>query len=278
MQPNHSRLLVLFLALTLASSLRAAEQFITLASTTSTQASGFFEYFLPLFTQRTGIEVRPIAVGTGQALKIGEAGDADVLLVHDKAGELKFVDRGFGIDRREVMYNDFVLVGPAVDPAGVKQSGDVIQAFLQIAKAKSVFISRGDDSGTNRLELRIWAQAPVDVKAVSGTWYKDIGAGMGAALNTAAGLDAYTLADRASWLSFKNRGRLRLLQEGDPQLFNQYSVILVNPAKHPHVKREAALKFMDFMTSAEGQQLIGAMTVEGQTLFHPNAGQRTTTP
>lgn len=251
----------------------AEGQFITLASTTSTQASGFFDYFLPLFRQKTGMEVRVVAVGTGQALKLGEKGDADVLLVHDEVGELKFIKQGYGVDRREVMYNDFVLVGPQSDPAHIKGLKDAVQALKKIAGAKALFISRGDDSGTHRMELRLWEEAGIDVKAASETWYKDIGAGMGATLNTAAGLGAYTLSDRATWLTFKNRANLMLLSEGDPRLYNQYSVILVNPERHRHVKKEAGLAFINFITSPEGQQAIAAFKVEGEALFHPNAGQ-----
>ncbi|MFH0343601.1 MAG: substrate-binding domain-containing protein [Chromatiales bacterium] len=268
------RLTLLGVVMALTAPLQAADQFITLASTTSTQASGFFDYFLPIFQAKSGIEVRVVAVGTGQALKLGEKGDADVLLVHDKAGELKFVKQGYGVDRREVMYNDFILVGPATDPAGgIRGMTDATGAMKRIAKVKAPFVSRGDDSGTHRTELRLWGAADVDVKAASGTWYKDVGAGMGATLNTAAGLNAYTLSDRATWLTFKNRADLTLLVEGDPQLFNQYSVILVNPSRHKHVKKEAGLAFMDFMVSPQGQQAIGSYQVQGQTLFKPNANR-----
>jgi tungstate transport system substrate-binding protein len=215
--------------------------------------------------------VRVVAVGTGQALKLGEKGDADVLLVHDKAGELSFIKQGYGIDRREVMYNDFVIVGPKPDPAHIKGLKEAVQALKRIAGAKALFVSRGDDSGTHRLELRLWKEAGIDVKAAPGTWYKDVGAGMGATLNTAAGLNAYTLSDRATWLTFKNRADLVLLTEGDPRLYNQYSVILVNPKRHKHVKKEAGLAFINFITSSEGQQAIAAFKVEGEPLFHPNA-------
>lgn len=246
-------------------------QYITLASTTSTQASGFFDYFLPGFQDQTGIEVRVIAVGTGQALKLGENGDADVLLVHDKAGELKFVKQGYGIDRREVMYNDFVLVGPRPDPAGIAGSSDAVAALGKIASARITFVSRADDSGTHRAELRLWDGARINVRAASGTWYKELGAGMGATLNTAAGLGAYTLTDRATWLSFRNRADLVLHTQGDKRLFNQYAAILVNPARHQHVKEAAARAFMDYLVSAEGQQAIGAYAVGGESLFFPNA-------
>ena len=247
-------------------------QFITLASTTSTQASGFFDYYLPQFKEKTGIEVRVIAVGTGQAIKLGENGDADVLLVHDKVGELKFVKQGYGIDRREVMYNDFVLVGPKSDPAGIAGSTDAVTALGKIAASKSQFVSRADDSGTHRAELRLWDEARVNARSASGTWYKELGAGMGATLNTAAGLGAYTLTDRATWLSFKNRADLVLQTQGDKRLFNQYATILVNPGRHKHVKEAAARTFMDYLVSAEGQEAIGAFQIGGETLFFPNAG------
>jgi tungstate transport system substrate-binding protein len=247
-------------------------KFITLASTTSTQASGFFDYFLPKFQDQTGIEVRVIAVGTGQALKLGENGDADVLLVHDHAGELKFVKQGYGIDRREVMYNDFVIVGPKSDPAGIAGSTDAVLALGKIAAAKVPFLSRADDSGTHRAELRLWDAAKINVRAASGTWYKELGAGMGATLNTAAGMGAYTITDRATWLSFKNRADLVLLTQGDHRLYNQYATILVNPARHKHVKETDARAFMDYLVSAEGQQVIGEYKVGGETLFFPNAG------
>jgi len=267
------RLMLLGAVMALIAPLQAAEQFITLASTTSTQASGFFDYFLPIFQAKQGIEVRVVAVGTGQALKLGEKGDADVLLVHDRVGELKFVKQGYGVDRREVMYNDFILVGPAADPAAIRAMTDATEAMKRIAEVKAPFVSRGDDSGTHRTELRLWGAARVDVTAASGAWYKDVGAGMGATLNTAAGLNAYTLSDRATWLTFKNPADLIPLVEGDPKLFNQYSVILVNPSRHKHVKREAGLAFMDFVVSPEGQQAIGSYQVQGQTLFKPNANR-----
>lgn len=252
---------------------RAADDntFITLASTTSTQASGFFDYYLPLFREQTGIDVRVVAVGTGQAIKLGENGDADVLLVHDRAGEMKFIEQGFGIDRREVMYNDFIIVGPLADPAGIAGGRDATAALARIAAARQPFLSRADDSGTHRAETRLWQRAQVDVQAVSGTWYKELGAGMGATLNTAAGMDGYTLTDRATWLSFRNRANLVLLVQGDPLLFNQYAVILVNPARHDHVKEAPARAFMDFLVSAAGQQAIGAFTIGGEPLFFPNA-------
>ncbi len=270
-----SRKYLVLSVLTLAASLaipsaQAEDKFITLASTTSTQNSGFFDYFLPLFKQKTGVEVRVVAVGTGQAIKLAEKGDADVLLVHDKAGELKFIEQGFGTDRREVMYNDFLIVGPKADPALIKGGKDAVKALKQISLAKQVFVSRGDDSGTHRQELRLWKEAVIDPKTAIADHYKEAGAGMGAVLNMATGMNAYTLTDRATWVTFKNRKDLDLLIEGDPRLFNQYSVILVNPAKHPHVKEKEARAFSDWMISAEGQQAIAGFKVEGQTLFNPN--------
>lgn len=250
----------------------ATDTFITVASTTSTQNSGLFEFLLPVFTEKTGIEVRVIAVGTGQAIKLAENGDADLLLVHDRAGEMKFLRQGYGINRREVMYNDYVIVGPASDPAAVRGVKDAAAAFRRIAGAGSSFVSRGDDSGTNRQELRLWQAAGIDAMAASGTWYKEVGAGMGATLNTAAGMDAYTLTDRATWVAFRNRANLELLAEGDQRLFNQYAVIEINPAVHPSVKSAEAKAFADWLVSREGQAVIGAFVVDGQVLFHPNAG------
>ncbi len=248
-----------------------ADRFITLASTTSTQNSGLFDYLLPGFTGKTGIEVRVVAVGTGQAIKLAESGDADVLLVHDKAGELKFMSEGHGANRREVMYNDYVIVGPSSDPADVRGLNDAAQAFRRIADAAVTFVSRGDDSGTNRQELRLWEAAAIDTKSASGGWYKEVGAGMGATLNTAVGLNGYTLTDRATWATFRNRGDLELLVEGDPRLFNQYAVIEINPVLHPAVKASDARLFAEWLVSREGQALIGAFTVDGQVLFFPNA-------
>ncbi len=264
------RLAILVLSLFVNPLLYAGETFITLASTTSTQASGFFDYYLPVFQKQTGIEVRVIAVGTGQALKLGENGDADVLLVHDKIGELKFIEQGFGIDRREVMYNDFVLIGPKSDPAKIQGQHDALKSLQRIAKSQVNFISRGDDSGTNRLERRLWQQAGIDPQGAA--WYQEAGAGMGAVLNMLAAMDtAYTLSDRASWIAFKNHADLTLLDDGDPRLFNQYSLMLVNPERHPHVKKKLALQFMDWMTSKQGQTLIADFKMAGQTLFVPNA-------
>jgi tungstate transport system substrate-binding protein len=262
------------LALTMNSPATAAD-FITLASTTSTQNSGLFDYLLPKFQAATGIEVRVVAVGTGQAIKLAENGDADVLLVHDRAGELKFVKQGYGINRREVMYNDFVIVGPKQDPAGVRGLKDAVEVFKRIATAEATFVSRGDDSGTNRQEMRLWEAAGIDAKAASGKWYKEVGAGMGATLNTAAGIDAYTMTDRATWVTFNNRGNLELLGEGDERLFNQYAVIEINPSVHRHIKAAQARQFADWLVSADGQKIIGEFSVDGQVLFQPNAAATT---
>jgi tungstate transport system substrate-binding protein len=248
----------------------AGERYITVASTTSTQNSGLFEHLLPLFQAKTGIEVRVVAVGTGQAIRLAERGDADVLFVHDKPSELRFVAAGYGVDRRDVMYNDFILVGPKSDRAGVREMKGAAKAFEKIAKARSPFVSRGDDSGTNKEERRLWKAAGVDPDRASGSWYRETGSGMGATLNTAAAMDAYTLADRGTWLSFKNRGSLEVLVQGDPALFNQYGVTLVNPAKFPHVKRDLAMAFIDWVTSPEGQSAIAAYKINGQQLFFPD--------
>lgn len=252
-------------------SARAAETpFITVASTTSTEQSGLFEYLLPIFKQKTGIDVHVVAQGTGQALKTGERGDADVVFVHDKGSELKFLAAGFGVGRREVMYNDFVLIGPAADPAKVKGMTDVTSAFRKIAAAQAPFASRGDDSGTYLEEMRLWRQAGIDAKAASGTWYRETGSGMGPTLNTAAAMDAYTLSDRGTWLNFRNRRELAVLVQGDKILFNQYGVMLVNPAKHPNVKAALGQTFIDWLTSPEGQKAIAGYKIGGEQLFFPN--------
>ena len=249
----------------------AAERFITVASTTSTENSGLFRYLLPLFQHDTGIEARVVAVGTGQAIALAQRGDADVLLVHHKPSEEQFVAGGFGVTRYDVMYNDFVLVGPQTDPAGVKGTTDVAAALAQIAARRAVFVSRGDDSGTHKLELSLWQTIGVDVAAASGTWYRETGAGMGGTLNIASGLEAYALTDRGTWLSFKNRGKLAMLVEGDSRLFNQYGVILVNPAKHKHIKARDGQAFIDWLLSDRGQQAIAAFRLEGEQAFFPNA-------
>jgi tungstate transport system substrate-binding protein len=247
------------------------DKFITVASTTSTENSGLFGYLLPLFQEKTGIEVRVVAVGTGQAIELARNGDADLLFVHHKPSEEKFVADGFGVERHEVMYNDFVIVGPASDPAGIKGDKDVVDAMGKIAAAKMPFASRGDDSGTHKAELALWQEAGVDVAGASGTWYRETGSGMGPTLNTAAGMDAYALTDRGTWLAFDNRQNLEILVEGDPRLFNQYGIILVNPEKHPHVKAELGQTFIDWVLSDEGQEAIGAFKINGQRAFFPNA-------
>jgi len=248
----------------------ADERFIVVASTTSTQDSGLFDYLLPLFTQKTGIQVRVLYKGTGEAIKVAQKGDADVLFVHDKKSEEKFVADGFGVKRSDVMYNDFVIVGPAADPAGIKGTADVVEALKKIAAAKAPFASRGDDSGTNKAELRLWKLGEIDPKKDSGTWYRETGSGMGPTLNTAAGMGAYALTDRGTWLNFKNRGDLTILVEGDKRLFNQYGVTLVNPAKFPSVKQADGQAFIDWVLSAEGQQAIANYKIDGQQVFYPN--------
>ncbi|MDX1540372.1 MAG: substrate-binding domain-containing protein [Geminicoccaceae bacterium] len=251
----------------------AEERFITVASTTSTENSGLFDHLLPQFEQAAGIEVRVVAVGTGQALRLGENGDADVLLVHAEPAEEAFVEAGHGVERFDVMYNDFVIVGPADDPAGVRGEDDALEALQAIADAEAPFASRGDDSGTHKKELALWQQAEIDAVSASGSWYRETGSGMGATLNTASGMDAYALTDRATWLAFANKGDLELLVEGDQRLFNQYGVILVNPEKHPHVKAEAGEAFIDWLLSEEGQAAIASFRLEGEQAFFPNAGR-----
>jgi tungstate transport system substrate-binding protein len=248
----------------------AQQKFITVASTTSTEQSGLFKHLLPIFENKTGIDVRVVALGTGQSLDMGKRGDADVVFVHDKAAEEKLVAEGFFVDRREVMYNDFVIVGPKPDPAGAKGK-DVVAGLKKIAEAKAPFASRGDKSGTHSAELRLWKQAGVDPQQGKGSWYRETGSGMGPTLNTASGMNAYALTDRGTWLSFKNRGELGIVVEGDQRLFNQYGVMLTNPAKHAHVKKAEGLAFMDWVTSAEGQKAIADYKIGGEQLFFPNA-------
>ncbi|MEW5709529.1 MAG: substrate-binding domain-containing protein [Pseudomonadota bacterium] len=267
-------LLAVVLALFATSSVPAEERFITVASTTSTEQSGLFKHLLPLFEQKTGIQVRVVAVGTGQALDIGRRGDADVVFVHDKAAEEKFVAEGHGVERRQVMYNDFILIGPRSDPAGAGGK-DIVAALKNIEAARAPFVSRGDKSGTHAAERRLWALAGIDIDRHKGPWYRECGCGMGPALNTAASMNAYLLSDRGTWLSFRNRGGLALLVEGDQRLFNQYGVILVNPARHPHVKRDWGQTFIDWLVSPEGQQAIASFKIDGEQLFFPNAGPST---
>lgn len=246
------------------------ERTITVASTTSTEQSGLFKYLLPKFTEKTGIGVKVVALGTGQALDVGRRGDADVVFVHDKAAEEKFIAEGAGVKRYEVMYNDFIVVGPKSDPAGAK-GGDVTAAFSRIAATKAPFISRGDRSGTHAAELRYWKEAGIDIGAIKGDWYKDIGQGMGPALNTSSATNAYLLSDRGTWLSFKNRGDLTVLVQGDKRLFNQYGVMLVNTDKHPGVKAKEGQAFIDWLISPEGQRDIADYKIDGEQLFFPNA-------
>jgi tungstate transport system substrate-binding protein len=249
------------------------ERSIVVASTTSTQDSGLFGYLLPIFKARTGIEVKVIAQGTGQALDTARRGDADVVFVHAKAQEEKFLAEGFAVKRFDVMYNDFVLVGPKSDPAGVK--GSNIETALKTIQAKGApFVSRGDRSGTHSAELALWNQAGIDIAATKGSWYREIGQGMGAALNTASAMNGYVLSDRGTWISFRNRGDLDIAVEGDKRLFNQYGVMLVNPEKFPHVKKEAGQTFVDWLVSADGQAAIAGYRIDGQQLFFPNADKK----
>lgn len=251
----------------------AAERSITVASTTSTEQSGLFRHVLPAFTSATGIAVKVVAAGTGQALDIGRRGDADVVLVHDRAAEERFVAEGFAAARHDVMYNDFVLIGPKTDPAGAR-GRDILAGFRKIAEARVPFVSRGDRSGTHAAELRTWTEAGVDPGALKEAWYKEIGQGMGPALNTASAAGAYVLADRGTWLAFRNRGDLAILVEGDRRLFNPYGVMLVNPARHPHVKAADGQRLVDWLVSPEGQRTIADYRIEGQPLFFPNAEAR----
>lgn len=259
------------LATGLAAPLHAEEKFIVVQSTTSTQNSGLFEFMLPKFQEKTGIEVRVVAVGTGQAIKNAANGDGDVLFVHAKPAEEKFVADGDGVKRFDVMYNDFVIVGPPSDPAGVAGSNNVTEALKKIAEAKAPFASRGDDSGTHKAELRLWKAADVDVKAASGGWYRETGSGMGATLNTGTGMGAYIMTDRATWISFGNKGEYKIAVEGDEKMFNQYGIILVNKEKHPTVKADLGQQFVDWVISDEGQQVIADYKIDGQQLFFPNA-------
>jgi len=271
--PTRRSLVVLAATITLvaAAPVRAQDKSIVVASTTSTQDCGLFGHILPVFKAKTGIDVKVVAQGTGQALDTGRRGDADVLFVHAKAQEEKFVTDGFGVKRYPVMYNDFVLIGPKSDPAGIKGMTDVAEALKAIKSKGAPFISRGDRSGTHIAELDLWKTAGIDIGKDKGPWYKEIGQAMGAALNTASAANAYVLADRGTWLSFKNRGDLDILVAGDKRLFNQYGVILVNPEKHPHVKKALGQAFIDWLVSPEGQKAIADYKINGQELFFPNA-------
>jgi tungstate transport system substrate-binding protein len=249
----------------------AQERSITVASTTSTEQSGLFGHILPIFTRESGIAVRVVALGTGQALDVGRRGDADVVFVHDRAAEERFVAEGFGGPRRHVMFNDFVITGPAADPARIAGLGDTAEALRRIAAARAPFISRGDRSGTHAAELRLWQLAGIDPATGRGQWYREVGQGMGPALNTAAAQGAYILADRGTWLSFRNRQDQRILIEGDTRLFNQYGVMLVNPQRHAHVKAADGQRFIDWLLSAAGQAAIASYRINGEQLFFPNA-------
>ena len=266
---EYFRLTMAVLVLAAASApLHAQEQHIVLASTTSTDNSGLFGHIIPLFRQQTGIEVRVVAVGTGQAFAIARAGDADALLAHDTTGEEKMVSDCYAIERRDVMYNDFVVIGPGTDPAGVKSANSAAEAFALVAGNGAVFASRGDDSGTHRAELSIWQQAGVSPE---GSWYRELGSGMGAVLNTAAAMNAYVLADRSTWISFDNRQDLVVVFEGDPVLFNQYGSVLLNPERNPHLKHELAKQWHEWLLSEAGQAAIADFELRGQQLFFPNA-------
>jgi tungstate transport system substrate-binding protein len=273
MKRAHSvkRFIYLLAILAWCTSASAQDRTITVASTTSTEQSGLFGYLLQRFTEATGIGVRVVAVGTGQALDIGRRGDADVVFVHDRVAEDKFMSEGQGVKRYDVMYNDFIIVGPKADPAHISGDKDVADALRKIAAAKAPFISRGDHSGTHEAELRLWKVAGVDVAAAKGDWYREIGQGMGPALNMASSSNAYLLSDRGTWLSFKNKGDLAVLTEGDKRLFNQYGVMLVNPEKHPTVKARDGQAFVDWLISPKGQETIAGYKVGGEQLFFPNA-------
>ena len=264
-------ILRILLAVCLIGTAQAQQRYITVASTTSTEQSGLFKHLLPVFEKKTGIQVRVVALGTGQALDMGRRGDADVVFVHARPLEEKFLAEGFGVKRQDVMYNDFVLIGPKTDPAKARGGKDALDAFRKIRAARAPFVSRGDRSGTHFAELEIWKAAGIDIPKDKGPWYRDTGQGMGPALNTAAGMNAYILADRGTWLSFKNRAELVVLVEGDKRLFNQYGIMLVNPQKRPSVKKDLGQAFIDWIVSPEGQNAIAAYKINGEQLFFPNA-------
>jgi tungstate transport system substrate-binding protein len=268
---NRRLVIVAAASLAFGSCAYAQDKSIVVASTTSTQDSGLFGHILPMFKAKTGIDVKVVAQGTGQALDTARRGDADVVFVHAKPAEEKFLSEGFGVKRYPVMYNDFVLIGPKADPAGIKGSKDIVAALGAIKEKGADFISRGDKSGTHQAEINLWKVAGVDIGKDKGPWYKEIGQGMGAALNTASASNAYVLADRGTWLSFKNRGDLVIAVEGDKRLFNQYGVMLVNPEKHPSVKKDLGQQLIDWLVSAEGQKAIAGYKINGEQLFYPNA-------
>ena len=261
------------LSISAALSAEGEPRFITVASTTSTEQSGLFRHILPIFEQKTEIQVRVVALGTGQALDMARRGDADVVFVHARAAEEKFIAEGYGVRRLPVMYNDFVLIGPKSDPAKVAGGRDILEALRKVKATAAPFVSRGDRSGTHLAELALWKRAGVDIAADKGPWYRDTGQGMGPALNTASSMNSYILADRGTWISFKNRGDLAILVEGDKRLFNQYGVILVNPARHAHVKKDMGQAFIEWVVSPEGQKAIAEYKIGSEQLFFPNAGQ-----
>lgn len=248
-----------------------SERYIVLASTTSTVNSGLFDIILPEFTKKTGISIRVVGVGTGQAIKIAQRGDADVLFVHHKKSELNFVEEGFGVKRYDVMYNDFVLVGPNSDPAGIRNANSAVAAYRKIASTKSLFVSRGDDSGTHKKSLEIWRQASVEVNGLSGQWYREVGSGMGATLNISQAMNGYTISDRSTWEAFKNKGSVKLLFEGDATMRNQYGIVMVNPSIHKHVKAPLASAFINWVLSNDGQSTINDFRVDGKQVFFANA-------
>jgi len=249
----------------------AQDKYIVVASTTSTEQSGLFGFLLPIFQKKTGIQVRVVALGTGQALDLARRGDADVVLVHARSAEEKFLAEGHGVRRFDVMYNDFVLIGPKSDPAGISGGRDIVGALKKIKAAKAPFVSRGDGSGTHIAELDLWKLAGIDIAKEKGSWYRDTGQGMGPALNTASAMNAYILSDRGTWISFKNRGELAIAVEGDKRLFNQYGIMLVNPLKHPNVRKDLGQAFVDWVISPEGQKAIADYRIGGDQLFFPNA-------
>jgi tungstate transport system substrate-binding protein len=265
------RRLLLSVALLAALPALAQDKFIVVASTTSTEQSGLFGYLLPVFQKKTGIQVRVVALGTGQALDLARRGDADVVFVHARSAEEKFLAEGHGVRRFDVMYNDFVLIGPKSDPAKIAGGRDILEGLKKIKAASAPFVSRGDNSGTHIAELDLWKLAGIDIAREKGSWYRDTGQGMGPALNTAAAMNAYILSDRGTWISFKNRGELAIAVEGDKRLFNQYGVMLVNPDKHPNVKKDLGQAFVDWVISPEGQKTIAEYKIGGEQLFFPNA-------